>query len=112
MTTSEIITICIFVAGLVIQGFVSYWKNKQTVQSAINTVEKNLTEEISKTNNMVTMETAVIKTRLQYLEEKQDKHNSLIERMIGVEQSMKSAHHRIDDLCDEIKHFRKEGKEG
>ena len=32
------------------------------------------------------------------LEEKQDKHNSVIERMAIVEQSVKSAHHRIDDI--------------
>ncbi len=32
------------------------------------------------------------------LEEKQDKHNNLIERMVHVEDSTKSAHHRIDSL--------------
>lgn len=32
------------------------------------------------------------------LEEKQDKHNSLIERMVAVEQSTKSAHHRLDNI--------------
>ena len=32
------------------------------------------------------------------LEKKQDKHNNLIERMVIVEQSVKSAHHRIDDI--------------
>lgn len=32
------------------------------------------------------------------LEEKQDKHNCLIERMAIVEQSTKSAHHRLDEL--------------
>nr|DAV17981.1 MAG TPA: hemolysin [Caudoviricetes sp.] len=32
------------------------------------------------------------------LESKQDKHNNLIERMVVVEQSCKSAHHRIDDF--------------
>lgn len=32
------------------------------------------------------------------LEKKQDKHNNLIERMVVVEQSVKSAHHRIDDI--------------
>ena len=30
------------------------------------------------------------------LKTKQDKHNNLIERMVIVEQSTKSAHHRID----------------
>ena len=32
------------------------------------------------------------------LEKKQDKHNNLIERMAVVEQSVKSAHHRIDNI--------------
>ncbi len=37
-----------------------------------------------------------IEEHINRLEEKQDKHNSLIERMVAVEQSVKSAHHRID----------------
>ncbi len=32
------------------------------------------------------------------LEEKQNKHNNLIERMVRVEDSVKAAHHRIDDM--------------
>lgn len=36
--------------------------------------------------------------RIGELEKKQDKHNQLIERMAIVEQSVKSAHHRIDGL--------------
>lgn len=39
-----------------------------------------------------------IEEHINRLEEKQDKHNSLIERMVAVEQSTKSAHHRIDEL--------------
>lgn len=34
--------------------------------------------------------------KLSNLEKKQDKHNNLIERMIRVEDSTKSAHHRMD----------------
>lgn len=34
------------------------------------------------------------------LEAKQDKHNNLIERMVRVEDSTKSAHHRIDRMED------------
>jgi len=44
-----------------------------------------------------------INYRLDKLEAKQDKHNNLIERMAIVEQSTKSAHHRIDDMKNEIK---------
>ena len=35
--------------------------------------------------------------KLENLEEKQNKHNNLIERMVRVEDSVKSAHKRIDD---------------
>ncbi len=39
-----------------------------------------------------------IEEHINRLEDKQDKHNSLIERIVAVEQSTKSAHHRIDTL--------------
>lgn len=43
-----------------------------------------------------------VTTRLGYLEQKMDKHNSLQERMAVVEQSTKSAHHRLDDIKEEL----------
>lgn len=36
--------------------------------------------------------------RLEQLEKKVEKHNCLVERMVTVEQSCKSAHHRIDGI--------------
>lgn len=39
--------------------------------------------------------------RIQQLEEKVNKHNCLVERMVIVEQSTKSAHHRLDELIEE-----------
>lgn len=36
--------------------------------------------------------------KLTVIEKKQDKHNNLIERMVRVEDSTKSAHKRIDDI--------------
>lgn len=36
--------------------------------------------------------------KLDNLEEKQEKHNGLIERMVRVEDSCKSAHRRLDDI--------------
>lgn len=45
-----------------------------------------------------------VTTRLGYLEQKMDKHNNLQERMAVVEQSAKSAHHRIDDIKEEVIH--------
>lgn len=44
-----------------------------------------------------------ITTRLGYLEKKMDKHNQLQDRMAVVEQSVKSAHHRLDDLRQDVK---------
>ncbi|MEL7654742.1 MAG: hypothetical protein AAGU75_02410 [Bacillota bacterium] len=39
-----------------------------------------------------------VTTKLDTIEKKQDKHNGLIERMVVVEQSTKSAHHRLDTM--------------
>jgi tetrahydromethanopterin S-methyltransferase subunit G len=36
--------------------------------------------------------------RIDQLEKKVDKHNGLVERMVVVEQSCKSAHHRLDHI--------------
>lgn len=36
--------------------------------------------------------------RISLLEKKVEKHNNLVERMVKVEDSAKSAHRRIDDL--------------
>lgn len=36
--------------------------------------------------------------RISQLEKKVEKHNNLIERMVRVENSVKSAHHRIDEI--------------
>lgn len=40
----------------------------------------------------------VIEKSISSLEKKQDKHNNLIERMVRVEDSIKSAHKRIDSF--------------
>lgn len=40
--------------------------------------------------------------KLNVLSAKQDKHNNLIERMVHVEDSVKSAHHRINDIEEKV----------
>jgi len=42
--------------------------------------------------------TALITYRIGQLETKVDKHNHLVERITVVEQSCKSAHHRLDEI--------------
>ena len=44
----------------------------------------------------------LVNYRIDRLEEKVTKHNNLVERMTIVEQSAKSAHHRIDELKHEM----------
>ena len=51
----------------------------------------------------------VIDERMKFMNEKivelstrVEKHNDLIERMVVVEQSTKSAHHRLDGLVDQL----------
>lgn len=41
--------------------------------------------------------------RIEQLEKKVSKHNNLVERMFCVEGSVKSAHHRIDELREELR---------
>lgn len=40
--------------------------------------------------------------RIEQLEKKVEKHNNLVERMFAVESSVKSAHHRIDELREDF----------
>ena len=40
--------------------------------------------------------------RIEQLEKKVEKHNSVVERVTLVDQSTKSAHHRIDDIEDRL----------
>lgn len=49
----------------------------------------------------LSMSIKFIEAQIKRLEEKQDKHNNLIERMVKVEESTKSAHHRIDIIKGE-----------
>lgn len=40
--------------------------------------------------------------RIEQLEKKVEKHNNLAERMIKVEQSTSSAHHRLDEIVKKM----------
>ncbi|NDL68008.1 hypothetical protein [Anaerotalea alkaliphila] len=44
-----------------------------------------------------------MKTEMRWMKEKLDKHNSFQDRLVRVEESGKSAHHRLDDLCNDMK---------
>lgn len=46
---------------------------------------------------------SIVLYRLKELEKKQDKHNGLIAKMYTVEESLKSAHHRIEEIREDMK---------
>jgi len=59
----------------------------------------------------IIMSSRLTNYRIARLEEKVTKHNNLVERMTIVEQSTKSAHHRIDDLKNlEVRDTGKKGQ--
>lgn len=39
---------------------------------------------------------------LKRIENKQDKYNNYLERLVKCEQSSSSAHHRLDEICDKF----------
>lgn len=43
-----------------------------------------------------------ISTELKWMKEKLDRHNSFQDRVVVVEQSTKSIHHRMDELCTKV----------
>ena len=75
MQTEIIVAIIAFIGTLAC----SYFANSKTT-AVMQEQIKSLKEEIN-----------ILSTRV-------DKHNNLVERMSAVEQSTKSAHHRIDHL--------------
>lgn len=68
---------------------------KQTVKDNHDSLNNTFAEKIKEWQNFFS-------ERFKTLEKKQDKHNSLIERMVVVEQSVKSSHHRADELSDRV----------
>lgn len=43
-----------------------------------------------------------IEKQLSRIEQKQDKYNNYLERLVKCEQSSSSAHHRLDEICNFI----------
>lgn len=52
----------------------------------------------SKTTAVMQEQIKDLKKDISTLSNRIDKHNNLVERMVAVEQSTKSAHHRIDNI--------------
>lgn len=54
------------------------------------------------------LNSSLTRYRIEQLEKKVDKHNSLVERMVKVEESAKSAHHRLDEHFEELEALKNE----
>lgn len=54
----------------------------------------------SKTTAVMQEQIKDLKKDISTLSNRVDKHNNLVERMVAVEQSTKSAHHRITELSE------------
>lgn len=63
----------------------------------------NLRERLEAQNTQISLQIRNIETQIHNLEKKVEKHNSVVERTFRCEESIKSAHHRLDDLKGEIR---------
>lgn len=81
---TSIITAVISVVGSIIVAMISFYANRKGAKEASETNAK------------------LIAYRIQELEKKQDKHNSMIERMFQLEGRMTEAEHDIRDIKQRI----------
>ena len=45
----------------------------------------------------------ILRTRLDYMEQKLDKHNNFIERVYELESNVKAIWRKMDDICEEFR---------
>lgn len=82
----------------VIINIVAITKFATTQKVSLDAMKESFKEFKESINKQIERNQTHTETHIKRLEEKQDKHNNLIERMAIVEQSTKSAHHRIDEM--------------
>jgi len=81
---TSVIAALISVVGSIIVAMISFYANRKGAKEASETNAK------------------LIAYRIQELEKKQDKHNSMIERMFQIEGRMTEAEHDIRDIKQRI----------
>lgn len=81
---TSVIAALISVVGSIIVAMISFYANRKGAKEASETNAK------------------LIAYRIQELEKKQDKHNSMIERMFKLEGRMTEAEHDIRDMKNKI----------
>lgn len=85
----------------VIVNIVAITKFATTQKVSLDAMKESFKEFKDSINKQIDQNQKHTEEHIKRLEEKQDKHNNLIERMAIVEQSAKSAHHRIDEMKGE-----------
>lgn len=81
----------------VIVNIVAITKFATTQKVSLDAMKESFRDFKESINKQIEQNQYHTEEHIKRLEEKQDKHNNLIERMAIVEQSAKSAHHRIDE---------------
>lgn len=80
--------------------------SKTNVMKTVGEYKKEMTEKFDELkkdiNNQIDKNQKYTEEHIKRLEQKQDKHNNLVERMVRVEDSTKSSHHRIDTIEDRL----------
>lgn len=89
---AEIIVAILALIGTIAGSFMANNKTTAVMQVELNHIK----------SDMESMKEEM-KADIKELDEKVHKHNNLVERMAIVEQSTKSAHHRIDEMKKESK---------
>jgi hypothetical protein len=77
--------------------------NKEENTKIFNDLRIEVIKEIGSVSSTLTTETAVIGQQIKTLEEKQDKHNGMIEKTYKNESSTSSAHKRLDGMKEDMK---------
>lgn len=84
----------------------TFEESKKSVIKSVSDYKESIAAEFEKfkadLNEKIKNNQEHTKEHIARLEQKQDKHNNLIERMAIVEQSTKSSHHRQDDLTARV----------
>ena len=84
----------------------TFEESKKSVIKSVSDYKESIAAEFEKfktdLNEKIKSNQEHTKDHIDRLEQKQDKHNNLIERMAIVEQSTKSSHHRQDDLTARV----------
>lgn len=95
---TEVIVAVVALVGTVVGGFLNVRAANEAAKERYNSLENKL-DALDEKFDIVRED---LREDVLQLSERVNKHNNVITRVFKVEQSSKSAHHRIDDLKKEL----------